>query len=53
MSIWERRLKSIFPCDKKKLPRSGGPKPEPSSSGSGLEARSSKMSARCVLEWIR
>ena len=29
-----------------KPPRSGGPKPEPSSSGSGLEARSTRMSAR-------
>ena len=29
-----------------KAPRSSGPKPEPSDSGSGLEARSSKMSAR-------
>ena len=29
-----------------KAPRSGGPKPKPSDSGSGLEARSSRMSAR-------
>ena len=36
---------NIF-CDKKNPPRSGGPKPEPSDSGSGLERSRDKMSER-------
>ena len=42
---WKGRLKSIFPCDKKKPPRSGGPKSQPSVSGCDLERRSSGVSA--------
>ena len=45
-AIWKGRLKSISSHDQKKPPRSGGPKPEPSDSRSGLERSRDKMSER-------
>ena len=46
--FWSERLKSIFQAYEKSRPQ-GGPNREPSESGSRLEARSSRMSARCAL----
>ena len=40
-TMWKGRSRSTFSRNKTKPPRSGGPKPKPSDSGSGLEARSS------------
>ena len=45
-TMWKGRSRSTFSRNQTKPPRSGGPKPKPSDSGSGLEARSSRMSAR-------
>ena len=45
-SFWTGRLKSIFFPRQAKPPRSGGTQPRAQRSGSRLEARSSRMSAR-------